>query len=1773
MWKSSDLWSMWPDQRAKVLHKGNDLSSSSDSCPTSRGFVDGPEDFDKMIKPPSPRQVHPVLDKGDIKLGQFHNLHHLLQQNNGNNGNSNHSYILQQPPTGRKKSSTLPASDEGDKTGSQDGCHFIRVNSGRIELVSKDSWKTSSADHSGNNSPYNTAAERFLSRHLKNDVRHSWCGSAVRPQQKNPDVPQQTQTQSKRLSEDPQYGGGGGGFRGGLGSNNNNNRIYPQEDIPSEAGQQHSHTHPHHHNHHQQHQHTHSLPQQQHHQPQSNDVDGESTSASASAASPSPETNNGKGLLSPLRERLAAIEELTTSLQSWQLTEKTEYEKCVSDLANQVSRAVALQQLMKSEVEKLQQRVVDLENHNKAMATMIIPTLMKLHDTVGIKEGPQLKSIEAAPETRMTTSDIEPDSRNLVKSQENHQLFSPSFPHNNDSSSCINGPSHFIAIVATSPPSQNASSQMKTICYESPTCNSSREVTAAVPIVSKEVKEIIVASDLQPPTSSPLTTSSTVVSSTPTPLSSRSSPVKAPRGRVDCRIPRINGSSTGSIPSGSSALSRSNSCNSNSGRYQQSPAVISLIENEPTGTKSEVNEQNQSQIIIVNQNNTSLESSSLSSSVSGGPIIIPNNSEMSNSNISSRNNVSNNISANNNSSTSSRTSLCSGIPRMASPARVATVSKINGGASQSTSSPNPKPRRANHSGNNNSSPQTHNESGTSSPHGGGSKLPVRKAPFNSSVSRHPAATSKSLPANSNIGTAFQSMSQSGPQGNKHSKSTFGFGSKKNGTAIAAKNAKASNKSSSNAPSITNLPECNASGGGGGVSGSNSVSKPIKLGVATSTAATAIGITKASGNGKDEGYSTMSSEALAEQEHTLEKLSQRVNSSNVGSSRGTSFSLKSATASSINGGGSQTTTRSSCNKIIMGSSEVEGATRNSIHKSNTFNTFREMVGGKECSNSAAPPTSRDPDQKKYTCDNNSYETSFRSNTNCSSGTPISHDIIAESYKFNGTTGSSVGVNSTQFTSLPNSTSSSSTYSSKGSKSTAQPQAQQRSQKSNNSSSSNKDRITTTRMMDGNIVRIVRGSPYSIRFGEESGDDMEDEEDPSSSTILWEDSDDSDILFLPLEVSASSAASSHSTLIPPPQSSGESRSYYSSWGASSSATPTTTSGTTSTLEKGSNGSVNMSGVGVVGGLSNGSSNTFSKRAYPLRRTKGEVTVDILLVNNVRSNNSGFGDEGGDDTLIISSNHHDNSNNSKNISSSSKSNNRCYISNNSDNSSSIVVSNGFGAAVGGEGGGHLQLQHATHKLVNNRSSLNGHHHLDHDDPNHTTDEMEERALIEKWMQLEEVRNEQVPGEEWAWDWDGVERTYTRVLRSGMRAANARREAPLMNLGEDVDLDVDLILEEGDLEAISIEEKNALNESESRATGMQIDSSTWTKSKSRKGSSNKEGRKKDETSKDRKSNSPETRSPEKVRETAETVLILLEGEREIENEDGLLIKRARDEDEESCDDVGEDAKRDLKKSPNRPINLDENGMVVTSSCDPCGDGGEADGEEDDPPPVIEFTPEFYRLVNYGSNLSFSDNESSNLTSPNPSATQSPKVSAGGNNNKSGGGGVSNGINNSNAATSPIGSVPGVIQQRSPKKRRHTKRSHSANNATTAIPALPIIPSSVQSKTDDKISQTDFSCSSLENMSSVSSAELSAECRNCLDIIKKLVGHADADDTEGGCSSDCRAESEENGAFDAERRRAEMDGGSFATTWISVPKGLPSTEVSSKKKERSYSLGICICI
>jgi hypothetical protein len=82
-------------------------------------------------------------------------------------------------------------------------------------------------------------------------------------------------------------------------------------------------------------------------------------------------------LLNPLRERLTAIEELTRDLQTQQgNVVKTEFGHCLSELRLEISKAVEIHGAMKSEVDKLQARMVSLENHNKAMTTIIIPTLV-----------------------------------------------------------------------------------------------------------------------------------------------------------------------------------------------------------------------------------------------------------------------------------------------------------------------------------------------------------------------------------------------------------------------------------------------------------------------------------------------------------------------------------------------------------------------------------------------------------------------------------------------------------------------------------------------------------------------------------------------------------------------------------------------------------------------------------------------------------------------------------------------------------------------------------------------------------------------------------------------------------------------------------------------------------------------------------------------------------------------------------------------------------------------------------------------------------------------------------------------------------------------------------------------------------------------------------------------------------------------------------------------------------------------------------------------------
>ena len=90
----------------------------------------------------------------------------------------------------------------------------------------------------------------------------------------------------------------------------------------------------------------------------------------------------------------------------------------------------------------------------------------------------------------------------------------------------------------------------------------------------------------------------------------------------------------------------------------------------------------------------------------------------------------------------------------------------------------------------------------------------------------------------------------------------------------------------------------------------------------------------------------------------------------------------------------------------------------------------------------------------------------------------------------------------------------------------------------------------------------------------------------------------------------------------------------------------------------------------------------------------------------------------------------------------------------------------------------------------------------------------------------------------------------------------------------------------------------------------------------------------------------------------------------------------------------------------------------------------------------------------------------------------------------------------------------------------------------------------DDKISQTDFACS-LDSLSV--SSELFTECRNCLELIKRLVGSGDETEDEerkaGSSSSFMHQGTRETGA----------DMGS-PTTWVSVPKGVSNTEVSTSQ-------------
>lgn len=101
------------------------------------------------------------------------------------------------------------------------------------------------------------------------------------------------------------------------------------------------------------------------------------------------------------------------------------------------------------------------------------------------------------------------------------------------------------------------------------------------------------------------------------------------------------------------------------------------------------------------------------------------------------------------------------------------------------------------------------------------------------------------------------------------------------------------------------------------------------------------------------------------------------------------------------------------------------------------------------------------------------------------------------------------------------------------------------------------VTTTKE---NNVRIVRGIPHEIRFSRE-GSYPRDNDDFSGNTVLWEDSDDSDILFLPIEVSSSSGGS-ESTLVPYARTGSRLSSYNDATSTLNSVDSTTTTSSSST-----------------------------------------------------------------------------------------------------------------------------------------------------------------------------------------------------------------------------------------------------------------------------------------------------------------------------------------------------------------------------------------------------------------------------------------------------------------------------------------------------------------------------------------------------------------------------------------------------------------------------------
>jgi hypothetical protein len=271
---------------------------------------------------------------------------------------------------------------------------------------------------------------------------------------------------------------------------------------------------------------------------------------------------------------------------------------------------------------------------------------------------------------------------------------------------------------------------------------------------------------------------------------------------------------------------------------------------------------------------------------------------------------------------------------------------------------------------------------------------------------------------------------------------------------------------------------------------------------------------------------------------------------------------------------------------------------------------------------------------------------------------------------------------------------------------------------------------------------------------------------------------------------------------------------------------------------------------------------------------------------------------------------------------------------------------------------------------------------------------------MRLEDDRNQVQVDDEWAWDWDGVQRT----RKFSRRLAEAEEDWY-------------------DYSPKKVEDEVVLVE-EVRTSG-QIDSSTWTKSKGG-------GR----------SSSSQTYE-EKV---------------------GLELENSE------------------KGTGTEPL--------ITPTLD------------SDPPPVIEFTPEFYRLVKYGSSGSVNENE---------------------------------------LGKGEEGRTKILISS-----RRGAPKSSTSSSS-----------SDVNGKMDDKISQTDFG-SSLENLSI--SSELFTECRNCLELVKRLVGGIDEASNGGtgyGSSNfDCQSTTTLDRARDQEDEERKTDHGS-STTWVSVPKGLPTSEVT----------------